>query len=98
RAHDILAGRWNITKIFRLQIEMSILPGLERFLYCLPERREIVDRATALIVLSADCRLGELTMTVAKRIAALAVQLDVLGFRESGSMQAMRGMEDHLHP
>src|SRR5712692_2383579 len=98
RAHDVFTSGRDFTEIFRLQIEMSILPGLKRFFNGVSEGQEIIECSTSFIVLSTDRCLGEITMAVAEPVIALAVELRVVGLTERRGMQTMRGMERHLHP
>ena len=97
RAHNIFAGRRNFTKIFRLQIKMSILPGLERFCHRVTKGDEIVERSALLVVLPANRRFGHVTMTVAAGIIAFAEERDVLFIGKRFYMQSVRRAKRHSH-
>src|SRR5207245_3323492 len=96
RANDIFAGGWIFSKVVRLQIEMSILPGSKRLGDRASERDKIVKCYTSLIVLTANRCLGDIAMAVAQRIAALPVELRVLRIGKLVGLETMRRAERHL--
>src|ERR1041384_354425 len=98
RPDAIFAGGRNFPEILSLEIKVSILPWRERFLHRILERYEIVKRAASLVVVSANCRFGEVKVTVTARVIAFAKQLFVLLIRKGRNMQPVRGAETHLHP
>ena len=62
-------------KIFRFQIEVAILPRLDRLMESFLESNEIVERSTSFIVSSADRCFGQIKVAVAARVVAFAKQL-----------------------
>src|SRR5438128_12685771 len=98
RPDNIFAGRRDISKIVCLQIEMSILPRLKRFFDGFSKRNKIIKRSTPFVVLTANRCLRQITMTMAERIIALAIELRVLGVRKSNGMETMRSMKGNPHP
>src|SRR5213083_745941 len=66
--HNIFTRRGNIPKIVRLQIEMSILPGLKRLFDRFSKGAKIIKRSTASTELTANRCLGQITMAMAKQI------------------------------
>src|SRR6266446_2699557 len=96
-AHNIFTGGRTFAELVGFKIEMAILPGLERLFNGVSERQEIVECSTSFIVLSTNRCLGKITMAVTAWVIAFAIELGVLGFRESSRMQTMCGMERRLH-
>src|SRR5437879_13070447 len=64
-AHNVFTGRRQFAKIVDIEVEVSILPGPQRFFDGAYERQEIVERATSLIVFSANHWLGEIAVAMA---------------------------------
>src|SRR5712691_1678241 len=96
-AHNVFTGRRHFAKIVDIEVEMSILPGPQRFFDGAFERRKIVERAALHIVFSANRCLGEIAVAMAKRVVAPAIKLRVFGFGKQDSPEAMGGAERHLH-
>src|SRR6266567_2643424 len=90
RANDIFSGRRRIAKILRFEIKMSISPWLKRFCHRVLQRYKVVERSAAHIVFAAYCRFRQITVAVAARIVALAVEFRVLGLRKRDCLQPMR--------
>src|SRR5581483_787227 len=76
---------------------MTIAPWIQRTLDSLSKSNKIVERSAALIVIAANGRFCQVTMTMAQRIVTLPVELCVFRFRKAGSAQAVCGVKWHLH-
>src|SRR5947207_1596971 len=76
-------------ELLHLQIEMLVLPGSERRLDAVPQPVKGSERPTAFVELAADRRFGQIKMTVAARVIAFAVELDVFFGAERFAFQAM---------
>src|SRR5579885_2799506 len=98
RANDVFARGRGVSEILRLQIQMPVVPGLERSGDCVCECGEVAERSTAGIVIAAYCPLYQITVTVTMRIVALAVQRRVLCIEKFHRVQAMRGVKTGLQP
>ncbi len=76
---------------------MAITPRRKRFFDCVSKFDKIVKCSTAFIVLTANCCLSQIAMTVTERIVALAVELRIFGIGKSNGLQSMGSMERHPH-
>ena len=83
-ADNVFASGRNFLKVLRFKVEMSILPGFNRFVQRFSERNEVVKRTAAFIVIPADGRFGKVKMAVATRVIAFSEEVGVLFIRECG--------------
>jgi len=96
RAHDVLAGRRCAAKIFRFQIQMTILPRFQRFMNRVIQRNEIIKRSSTLVIFAANRCLCQIRVAVARGVVAFTVQSHVIGVRKSARMQSMCRVERYL--
>ena len=75
---------------------MPISPWLKRFFDCFLKRNKVAERSAARIVLASDGCFCQVSMTVTRRIVALAIEVCVFAFGQRGVMQSMRRVERHL--
>jgi len=72
RTHNILAGGRLVAKFVGFKIEVFVAPRGERPSQSVAQFLKIRQRARALVVFAADCRLRDVTMAMSPRIVALA--------------------------
>src|SRR5947207_1426373 len=84
RTDNVFASGRNFLKVLRFKIEMSILPGFNRFAQRVSKCDEIVKRSASLIVLPADSRFGKVKMAVATRVITFSEKSGVLFIRKCG--------------
>ena len=78
RADDVFAGRWIFSKVFSFEVQMPILPEFQRLLDCAFESDEVKEHSGSLIVLSTNCRLRHIAMTMPAGAIAFAEKFDIL--------------------
>src|SRR5947207_7176116 len=98
RPHNVFARRRRIAKLVGFEVQMSILPRCKRLGDCFSESIKILNRASPLIVLTANRCLRHIAVAMPKWIIAFAVKLRVLGIGETFRMQSMRSIEWHSKP